>query len=99
MVALFLKRFPLEAYFWVFGLTILFFVEPHPGHFSICPFYHLGFSFCPGCGLGTSISHLMHGDPLLSFQSHPLGGIALIILSYRIFQLIKTNHKSYGTNY
>jgi hypothetical protein len=99
MVAPFLKRFPLETYIWIFALTILYFIEPHAGHFSICPFYHLGFSFCPGCGLGTSINHLMHGDLFRSFESHPLGWFALIVLFSRIIQLIKTNFKSYGTNY
>ena len=99
MVAPFLKRFPPETYVWIFGLTVLFFIEPHVGHFSICPLHNLGLSFCPGCGLGTSINYLMHGHLTLSFESHPLGSFALIILLYRIFQLIKTNHKSYGTNY
>jgi hypothetical protein len=99
MVGPFLKKFPPETYVWIFGLTILFFIEPFAGHFSICPFYHLGFSFCPGCGLGASISYLMHGHPTLSFESHPLGWFALIVLLCRVFQLIKTNYKPYGTNY
>ena len=45
--------------------------------------------FCPGCGLGNSISYLFHGEIINSFNAHPLGIPALIILVSRIISLIK----------
>ncbi|MCL5991886.1 MAG: DUF2752 domain-containing protein [Bacteroidetes bacterium] len=36
-----------------------------------------------------SISYLLHGNLLQSFQAHWLGPIALIIILYRIYQLIR----------
>ncbi|HEY2583255.1 MAG TPA: DUF2752 domain-containing protein [Mucilaginibacter sp.] len=49
----------------------------------------LGFSWCPGCGLGHSISFLFHGDLNRSFHAHWLGIPALVIISHRIYILIR----------
>jgi hypothetical protein len=86
-------------YLWIAALLLLAAFEPSADHFTICPFHHLGFSFCPGCGLGKSISYLLQGDVNHSLTAHPLGFFALGVLIYRIYQLIKNNHKSYGQNY
>jgi hypothetical protein len=94
-----LKKFPPEAFIWIVALITLFFVNPSANHFTICPFHHLGLDFCPGCGLGRSISYLLSGHFRESFESHPLGLFAVIILLHRIQQLIKTNYQNYGTNY
>lgn len=88
---------PLEAIAWTLGLTALGCLDPtNETHITICPLANLGFEFCPGCGLGRSISFLFRGDFLQSFQSHPLGLFAVIILSFRIFKLLKQYIQSHG---
>ena len=94
------RNFPLEALVWFGGLVALAFYHPETDpHFSICPLYYAGLDFCPGCGLGRSVSFLFHGEILQSFAAHPLGIFAVIILSYRIIELLKPYIKSYGKNY
>jgi hypothetical protein len=94
-----LKRIPLEAIVWFSGLIVLAFYEPTQNHVSICPLYRLGFDFCPGCGLGRSISFLFHGEIIRSLTTHPLGIFAVIVLSFRIVHLLKHYLKFYGTRY
>ena len=95
------KYFSLELFFWIIALVYLAVINPAEQHFSFCIFKHLGFSWCPGCGIGHSISYLLHGSVIKSFQTHWLGTFALLIIVYRILQLIlnkfKTNkNQSYG---
>ncbi|HEX7014990.1 MAG TPA: DUF2752 domain-containing protein [Cyclobacteriaceae bacterium] len=79
------------------GLAALALYNPDSGkHLALCPLYYAGFDFCPGCGLGRSISYLLHGDVANSLSMHPLGLFALIVLSYRIVQLIR-NTISFNT--
>jgi hypothetical protein len=56
-------------------------------HYSFCFFKFIGIKFCPGCGLGHSISFLFHGNLAASFSAHPLGIFAVIIILFRIYQL------------
>jgi hypothetical protein len=84
-----LKRINIELIFWIAGLIYLAFMNPSETHFSMCPIKNLGFSFCPGCGLGHSISYLFLGQIQESFHHHPLGIFALIVIAWRIFQLTK----------
>jgi hypothetical protein len=99
-VCKFFKSFPSEALIWVIGLSVLVLLDPvGDTHFTICPFANLGIEFCPGCGLGRSISFLFRGEFLQSFRTHPLGLFAVIILSYRIFQLLKQHLTSHGKSY
>lgn len=79
----------IELIFWLGALIWLFFDNPQENHFTLCPIKNLGFSFCPGCGIGHSISFLLHGNLKQSFDSHPLGIIALIVIIQRIITLIK----------
>lgn len=78
-----------EVTFWIVALVLLATMSPNDGHASLCPFNALGLSFCPGCGLGHSISWLFHGNPAASFNAHPLGWLAVLILFYRIVSLIR----------
>jgi Protein of unknown function (DUF2752). len=79
-----------ELIFWVVSITALATMEPGTDpHYSFCIFKFLGFHFCPGCGLGHSISYLFHGDIKSSFASHPLGIFAVIIILYRIYKLLQ----------
>jgi hypothetical protein len=80
----------IEATIWITGILLLAFLPFNNGnHFTICPLNNLGFNFCPGCGLGSSIHYLLHLNFLESFNAHPLGIIALPILIFRIITLSK----------
>ncbi|MFZ6013592.1 MAG: DUF2752 domain-containing protein, partial [Bacteroidota bacterium] len=56
----------------------------------------LGFDFCPGCGLGKSISYFFHGEISRSFATHPMGMAAVVILIFRNVDLIKKYLQHYG---
>ncbi len=95
------KYFSFELSFWIVSLIYLAMINPAESHFSFCLFNRLGFTWCPGCGIGHSISYLLHGDIIKSFQIHWLGTFALIVIVYRVLQLIRniyqTNqNQSYG---
>jgi len=94
-----LNRVPFEAICWLVGLSLLAFSNPAGNHFSICPLYNAGFSFCPGCGLGRSVSLFFNGEISASFRMHPLGIFTVIILSFRIISLTQQYLKNYGKSY
>ena len=84
----------LEAFFWILGLFYLIVINnPEAVHLTVCPISNLGFDFCPGCGLGNSISYLFRGNIEASFNSHPLGILAFLIILIRIITLIKNNRR------
>lgn len=86
-----------EAMVWILGLFYLAFINsPDKTHFTICPLANLGIDFCPGCGLGNSISYLVRGEFNSSFHSHPLGIFALIIITFRIILIIKFNWRRHA---
>lgn len=91
-----IRRIPFEAVIWLAALIVLTCYVPTENHFTLCPLSNLGFDFCPGCGLGHSISLLLHGKIRESFDAHPLGIFAFIVLSFRILQLSKHYYKQYG---
>jgi hypothetical protein len=83
---LFSKYF--ELFFWTGALAALVFTDPSgPAHFSLCPLKAMGITWCPGCGLGHSISWLFRGKINNSLHAHPLGIPALGIILYRIYTL------------
>jgi hypothetical protein len=102
--SLILFRVPLEALIWMTGLFLLALYDPaQQEHLSICVFHHLGFKYCPGCGLGRSISYFLHADVNRSFEAHPFGIPAVAILGYRIIRLwieyfrrLKLKYNYYG---
>lgn len=91
------QNLPVEALIWLTGLIILACSDPHENHFTLCPLGHFGWTFCPGCGLGKSISFLFHGSLIKSWHAHPLGIFALVVLTLRIYKLLKPY--AYGQNY
>jgi hypothetical protein len=94
---LLLRVIGLEAAIWIGALLYLAYVHtPGETHYAICPINNMGFDFCPGCGLGNSISLFFQGEMYNSFLSHPLGLLALTVLIIRIIQLIKNNWSNYG---
>jgi len=85
-----LSYIPWEAIVWICGLVYLGCIDPQATHhLTLCPLKLLGFDHCPGCGLGLSISYLLHGDLVDSWNAHPLGLFALPVLVWRIFDLIR----------
>ncbi len=82
----------LEMVIWISGLVFLALYNPATGtDFTVCPFRLLGIHWCPGCGLGHSVSFLLHGDVVRSWQCHPLGIPALGILMMRIVTLFRNS--------
>jgi hypothetical protein len=94
-----LQRIPFEALCWLTGLFVLAFLDTSNSHFSLCPVKNAGWDFCPGCGLGKSIALLFKGEVVGSFDAHPFGIFALIILSSRIINLTKHYLQNYGKSY
>ena len=82
-----------ELLFWVAALLLLATTSTSSltAHqdFSFCPLANLGITWCPGCGIGRSISLLLHGQLQESLSMHWFGIPALLILLYRIFILFK----------
>jgi len=79
-----------ELLFWLAALTALAFTDPgSASHFSLCPLKASGITWCPGCGLGHSISWLFHGNIVRSWHAHWLGIPALFIIMYRIYVLLR----------
>ncbi|MBN8546629.1 MAG: DUF2752 domain-containing protein [Ignavibacteria bacterium] len=82
-----------EVTIWVAAIFYLFFYDPFKeSDFTFCIYSNLGFEYCPGCGLGRSVSYLLHGEPGLSWETHKLGLLALPMLLYRIVQISYTQY-------
>jgi len=75
------------------GLLLLALMDPNttsgPG---LCLLENMGFSYCPGDGLGHSISFIFRGEFDNALEANMLGPFAFIILSGRIFYLISQNY-------
>lgn len=87
------SRIPLELIFWVAALVLLALAQPAEHgdlqHFTLCPLANLGFDWCSGCGIGRSITSLIHGDVSASLGHHWFGIPALLTITYRVLILIK----------
>lgn len=95
-IILFYKLLSLEGIVWLVSLIYLATLsDTTEQHFTICPLSNLGIEHCPGCGLGKSVSLILHGHFIESFDFHWLGIPALLIIVYRISQLIRNNSKLY----
>ncbi|SEJ76718.1 Protein of unknown function [Cyclobacterium xiamenense] len=99
-----MKRFPigiLEFLTWAIALTGLFFFARVEGpHAGLCPIANLGLTWCPGCGLGRSIHLFLRGDFHASWEMHPMGSFAVLVIVWRQFELlylIKKQLKSWQT--
>lgn len=86
----YLRGLDFEAVFWLSAFTYLSLINPYtPKHLDMCLFSIVGIDNCPGCGLGKSISMVFHGDFVGSFNAHPLGIPAIVLILKRIYKLIK----------
>ncbi len=89
---IFFRNLNTELIFWLVGLAYLAFSPLNSAsHFTICPLKNLGLDYCPGCGLGSSIINIFHLKIVESFSIHPLGIPALIIIIFRIAELLGAN--------
>ena len=87
---LFRKYF--ELTFLLGGLLALAICNPTAATpFSLCPLKAMGITWCPGCGLGHSISFLFHGDVVSSLHAHWFGIPSVCIILYRITILVWKN--------
>ena len=93
-VLIFLRRH-LEAFIWIAAILALAFTSPVESCYSLCPLHNLGLDWCPGCGLGHSISWLFRGEIMHSFEAHPLGIPAVLILLLRIISIFRKNYQYY----
>ncbi len=93
----YIRNTPPEAVVWLSGFVVLALLSPYREHYSFCLFHNLGITFCPGCGLGRSISYLLHGDIGSSLRTHLLGIPATAILASRIMVLLSRHLQSAAT--
>ena len=79
----------LELLMWLAILLVLMLPMPAEQHFTLCPFQNLGLDYCPGCGLGRSCNMAFHGNFVDSLKMHPFGIFAIIVITFRIYSLIR----------
>lgn len=77
-----------EAVIWITALMALAFSDPTDHHYTLCPFHNLGWHFCPGCGIGRSISFLFQLNIKESLTAHPFGIPAVLIIVHRIYKVL-----------
>ena len=74
------------------GLLLLALMDPHAANGpGLCILENLDFPYCPGDGLGHSISFIFRGEIYNAMESNILGPFALLIISGRIFYLFSQN--------
>ncbi len=76
-----------ELLFWITALVLLFFMEVNLLAPTLCVFRWLNIGHCPGCGIGHAIHYALHLQLSISFQQHPLGIAAVLIILNRIKEL------------
>lgn len=74
------------------GLLLMALLDPATDAQTLCPIERMGFEYCPGEGLGRSVSLAFRGEFMASIAMHPAGIAAILILSGRIFTLLKKNY-------
>jgi hypothetical protein len=78
-----------EAVLWPLALALLYWWPVAEGP-SLCVYHHLGISWCPGCGLGTALHHLLHGHWTQSWAHHKLAGPVAFMLLFRSLRVLIT---------
>ncbi|MBK9292429.1 MAG: DUF2752 domain-containing protein [Bacteroidetes bacterium] len=86
-----------EVFVWLTALLLLAFVPPTETQQTFCVWHHAGLEACPGCGMGHSIAELFKGHLAESFNRHPLGMFAVLVIVWRIIRLSWFNIKAIRT--
>ncbi|MFU8858967.1 MAG: DUF2752 domain-containing protein [Cyclonatronaceae bacterium] len=88
-----------EPAIWTVALIALWFTYPAGDEgITLCIFHHIGITWCPGCGIGRSMAHLMHGNVAASLQAHWFGIPALMIIGYRIISVNLASNANHGSH-
>ncbi|MEX2462709.1 MAG: DUF2752 domain-containing protein [Balneolaceae bacterium] len=74
------------------GLLLMALLDPFSDAESLCILSRLGFEYCPGCGLGTSVSHIFRGEFFASIQANPVGLFAVLIIPARVVSIFHRNY-------
>jgi hypothetical protein len=64
---------------------------------SFCIFDRVGFSFCPGEGIGRSIAFAFRGSFVESVNAHPAGLPAILIIITRVGSILYRNRQYHQT--
>ena len=72
-------------------------LNPESTASTFCLFEKAGLSFCPGSGLGKSMAFTFRGNISESFQAHPAGAAAILIIMVRIGSILHRNKQSQQT--
>ena len=91
-----LNGFLFELVFWLGAIVALATSDLSVIHYTFCPLANLGITWCPGCGIGHSISAFLHGNIVESLRAHWFGIPATILIFRRIIMLIS---KIFTNNY
>ena len=79
------------------GLVLMAILNPYTLETSWCLIDLIGFTYCPGTGLGHSIAYLFRGEIINSLEANLMGPVAVVVLSLRIINIWKDliiTHKS-----
>lgn len=82
---------------FLLGLILMATLNPYSTDTSWCLIELMGFTYCPGEGLGRSIAFLFRGELTKSLEMNLMGPIAVVAMSSRIILLWKkliTENKS-----
>ena len=71
---------------WIIALLLLFFMDTSNETGSLCIFKFIGFTSCPGCGIGHAIHYALHLNFMRSFHEHILGLPATMTILYTVFK-------------
>lgn len=88
-------RHSLEGVVWIVALVLLALDDPQAHHYTLCPLNNLGLDFCPGCGLGRSITAFFKANLKASWHYHPLGIFAVLVLVYRIITIFRNSIRNF----
>jgi len=81
------------------GIILLAVMDPGSQERSFCLFDFIGI-FCPGEGLGRSISYIFRGMWTEAWSSNPAGYLAVPVLSFRIVYIfLERNNLNSLKNY
>ncbi len=85
-----------ELIVWIIAIIVLYFLPETKGP-SLCLFKAVGLNSCPGCGIGHSIHDALHFQFTASWNHHPMGIMAVLIIFMRINQLLPIKKNKHAT--